>query len=736
MIRLAFVVAVILFEFQCVADCSGLKLSSEYVDFTLEHGVRCRLTAEGDAPWRLRTSKAGGFSKRGAAQALAAWMGEEIKCAPQRLRHRRSGDIHSFKSSDGSLAVLRLSPFSLAFFSANGKKTVEINNIDSANDRSILGGNLLTKEAVYGLGQRFDRLNKRGQRCVLYSSDGYNDSNSTYMPIPLFMTTRGGGVFLNVAERMSADFGVACRNAWLIEIERKTLDAYVIATDRIRDVPARYHRLTGKPRLPEEWNYGPIVCRYSPDLTVIEGPTSRLKGKHRFLGWGVKDILERYRSIGTLPTAMILEGWSTDVFSRKNNESLKAVSALLSRDGIRTMIWMRCGAVISRNAPGFKKEYEVHVDVTDGNGNVKTANTTMIPNVSMRGGNPDVSGKKVHSVLDITNPEAWKWYVSTVWKALIDCGVSGAKIDFCEELPDHDYLYGNTRVRYKWKDHSVFSGTAIHHAYPVFFVSKLSRDLSQMLKEKGGFMPLVRGGGLGAQRNPFMWAGDQQRCLEKLDDQILAVLNSGISGVPFMTYDMAGYQYPNVVNEPVAVWNKASRKIDFSRRVAGKGDEVVYLRRSRTLSVEEEASVFSLGAAFTAYMPCFQTHGFVRNPYDFPESTLSAYKSAVLRHSSLGLIRKNAARKAVEVGLPLVRPLVMEWQDDENTWDIFDEFLYGDHFLVAPSLSYAKERDVYLPEGKWRELDTGKIYNVSRGGIYVKKAISVGEIAVYKREEF
>jgi alpha-D-xyloside xylohydrolase len=99
-------------------------------------------------------------------------------------------------------------------------------------------------------------------------------------------------------------------------------------------------------------------------------------------------------------------------------------------------------------------------------------------------------------------------------------------------------------------------------------------------------------------------------------------------------------------------------------------------------------------------------------------------------------MRKNAARKAVEVGLPLVRPLVMEWQDDENTWDIFDEFLYGDDFLVAPSLSYAKERDVYLPEGRWRELDTGKIYNVSRGGIHVKKAISVGEVAVYKREEF
>ena len=735
MVRMAIGIVALMSATLCASDACNLIISSKHVDFSIQHDIRCRLTAEGDALWRLRTSMDGGFAERGAAQSLAAWMEEEMQCAPQQLRHVKTGSVHSFKSPDGSVAVLRFRPFSLAFFSANGKKTVEIDNIAFDDGRSVLGGRLLTKEAVYGLGQRLDRLNKRGQKCVLYSSDGYNDSNSTYMPIPLFMTTRGGGVFVNAAERMCADFGVARQDAWLFEIERKTLDAYVIATDRIRDVPARYQRLTGKPRLPEDWNYGPIVCRYSPDLTVMEGPTSRLKGKRRYLGWGVKDILERYRSIGALPTAMILEGWPTDVFSGRNGESLKAASGLLSRDGIRTMIWMRCGAVISRNAPGFKKEYEVHVDVTDGAGNIKTANTTLIPDVSMRGNNPDVSVNRAHAVLDITNPEAWKWYVSTVWKALVDCGVSGAKIDFCEELPDDGYLYGNTRVRYRWKDPSVFSGTAVHHAYPVFFVSKMCRDLSVMQKGKGGFMPLVRGGGLGSQRNPFMWAGDQHRCLAKLDDQILAVLNSGISGVPFMTYDMAGYQYPDMVNEPVAVWNKASRKIDFSRRVAGKGDEVVYLRRSRTLSEVDEASVFSLGAAFTAYMPCFQTHGFVRNPYDFPEGTVSVYKSAVRRHSALGPMRKIAAPKAIETGVPMVRPLVMDWQDDENTWDVFDEFLYADDFLVAPSLSCAKERDVYLPEGKWRDLGTGKLHNVPRGGMHIKKAIDVGEIAVYRREE-
>ena len=711
---------------------SEVSVAERHVDFTVRSGVHCRMTAEGDALWRLRTSVDGVFAERGAAQALAAWMEEPIRSSPRELRHTVSDGVHSFKASDGSVAVLRLQPFSLEFISAAGKKSVEIDRIDPGRFSSAIGGRLLRKEAVYGLGQRLDRLNKRGQRYDLYASDGYNDSNSTYMSIPLFMTTRGGGVFVNAAERMSADFGATHSDSWLFEIEKGGLEAYVIATDRIMDVPARYHALTGKPRIPEEWNYGPVVCRYSPDLTVLQGPTSVKRGTRRYLGWGVKDILEKYRSMGTLPTAMILEGWSTDIFAGKRKDELKEVCDLLARNGVRSMIWMRCGSVISRNAPGFKKEYEVHVDVTDENGIVKTPNTVQIPDVSLRGGNPDVGSNRAHAVLDITDSDAWNWYVSTVWKGLVDCGVSGAKIDFCEELPDDNYIYGRSRVRYKWKNPSVFAGTSVHHAYPVFFVSKLCRDLSDMLKNHGGFMPFIRGGGLGSQRNPFMWAGDQQRRMDKLDDQILAVLNSGISGVPFMTYDMAGYQYPDMVNEPVAVWNPSVRKLDLSRTAAKTGEEIVYLRRSRTLSERDETQVFALASAFTAYMPCIQTHGFVRNPYD-SVGMRDAYCSAVETHRALQSVRAEAARQAVKSGVPIVRPLVMDYQDDENTWEIEDEFLCAGEFLVAPLLSAEGNREVYLPEGKWRDVSTGELHDVPKYGLRIKKKIDIGGIAVYQK---
>ena len=559
------------------------------------------------------------------------------------------------------------------------------------------------------------------------------------MPIPLFSTTRGGGLFVNVAESMKFDFGKKEKSLWLAEVEKGALDVYFFATSKMRDVPSRYMSLTGKPTMPKPWQFGPVVCRYSPDLTVLEGPVSRVRSRVRYVGWGVKDILGKYRSLGTLPTAMILEGWQNDLWSKKPGESeerqrkMSEATSLLAKDNIRSMIWMRCGSSLSRNAPGFRPEFEVAVDVTDENGFVKIPKTFLVPDVPANGTNPDTGSKNSHRILDITNPEAWEWYVSTVWGKLVECGISGAKIDFCETIPDDNRLYGTVRVRYNWKDPSVFEGTSVHHAYPVFFVSKLCRDLSAKLGSPGSFMPLVRGGGLGSQRNPFMWAGDQERCFEKLDDQLLCVLNAGISGVPFMTYDLAGYHYPKPYDKAVGVWRKADGTFDFSRTKANAGEEPVFVRRSKILSPEEEEDVFSSGAAFSAYMPCIQTHGTVRNPYDMGERGKNAYRKMVEVHSGFASLRNDAAMRAIETGIPIVRPLVMDWQDDENTWDVFDEFLYLDDFLVVPLLKRETVRDVYLPAGVWRDEFTGEVHRAGKDGLRLRKNIRFGEVALYRR---
>ena len=89
MIRTALSVAVFLLALQCIANCGSLTLSSDHVDFTLQHGIQCRLTSEGDALWRLRTSEDGVDIQVGSAETFRAWSDAQ-KCRTQGNRDRRS----------------------------------------------------------------------------------------------------------------------------------------------------------------------------------------------------------------------------------------------------------------------------------------------------------------------------------------------------------------------------------------------------------------------------------------------------------------------------------------------------------------------------------------------------------------------------------------------------------------------------------------------------------------------
>ena len=386
------------------------------------------------------------------------------------------------------------------------------------------------------------------------------------------------------------------------------------------------------------------------------------------------------------------------------------------------LVYMRVGSPIDRRCPGFKDEFLVHADIFK-NGNIDRSGSDRIPDVYLTGININPDSGKVaggHVALDITNPAMWDWYVNVVWKELVDLGVSGVKIDFCEELPDDGRDYGAVRVNYKWHDPDVFDGAAVHHAYPAFFVSRFTREMARMTDGKGSFMVLTRGGGIGSGRSPYMWAGDQMRSWNKLDDQVLAVLNSGMSGIPFMSYDYGGYQYDGGQHtEPAGVVNLKTGAFDLTRTEAKPGEETVYVRRGKTLSAEEEERIFLRALAFTAFMPCMQSHGFVRNAYEFGEATRRGYARVQKMRESLAPYFAQLVKCAAEDGVPVVRPLVLDWQDDPNVYSIGDEFMLGDALLVAPLLGPEMTRKVYLPRGQWREVSSGTTFDVGSAGLWV-----------------
>jgi len=99
-----------------------------------------------------------------------------------------------------------------------------------------------------------------------------------------------------------------------------------------------------------------------------------------------------------------------------------------------------------------------------------------------------------------------------------------------------------------------------------------------------------------------------------------------------------------------------------------------------------------------------------RGLFTYGEKTVENFrKYAKLRYRLLPYIYSHAYN-ATKTGLPMMRAMVLEFQDDPRTYDLDDQYMFGDAFLVAPVYTPTNKRTVYLPSGTWYDYHTGKEY--------------------------
>ena len=257
------------------------------------------------------------------------------------------------------------------------------------------------------------------------------------------------------------------------------------------------------------------------------------------------------------------------------------------------------------------------------------------------------------AIIDFSNPEAVAWYQGYL-KRLLQLGIRVIKTDFGENARE---TYNNVAC----------SGTAMHNLYPLLY----NRAAYEACAEVWGKDALIwgRSAFAGCQRYPVYWGGDASSDFDGLYHSLRAGLSLGLSGFPFWSHDVGGY--------------------------FGRPEPDVYIRWLQW-------GMFSSHVRF---------HGTTeREPWHFGAAAEAIYrKYARLRYSLIPYIYSEAHHCAVE-GLPLLRPLVLEFQDDPTTYAIDDQYLFGGSFLVAPVLSAACRRRIYLPEGRWLDHWTGRAY--------------------------
>jgi len=141
-----------------------------------------------------------------------------------------------------------------------------IHDDETGLDFAVENFTLAPGEAVYGFGERFSTLNKRGQTVGLWAVDGMgNTSGRTYKNIPFFMSTAGYGVFINHVLPMTFFVGSRSYVHNLLAAEGEGLDYYFFYGPSLKKITSTYTDLTGKSPVPPKWSFGLWVSRISYD---------------------------------------------------------------------------------------------------------------------------------------------------------------------------------------------------------------------------------------------------------------------------------------------------------------------------------------------------------------------------------------------------------------------------------------------------------------------------------------
>lgn len=208
----------------------------------------------------------------------------------------------------------------------------------------------------------------------------------------------------------------------------------------------------------------------------------------------------------------------------------------------------------------------------------------------------------------------------------------------------------------------------LHNIFPLAYAKAPYEKFQQYNGIRG--LNHTREGYAGIQRYPFIFAGDWPSEWQYFEPVIKAGLNIGLSGVGYWTHCMGGFEH--------------------------NADPELYIRWCQFGMMSPIAMVFGMD------------HPGYKEPWNYGDTALRIFKKYdSLRYSMLPYLYSTAWQQYM-FGIPMMRALVMEYQDDPNVYNITDQYMLGDHLMVCPVTTKGSQtRVVYLPKGEWYDFHTG-----------------------------
>ncbi|MDZ7393902.1 MAG: DUF4968 domain-containing protein [candidate division KSB1 bacterium] len=359
------------------------------------------------------------------------------------------------------------------------------------------------QDEVYGLGERFEHVARKGRPVDFWNKDAIGTSTPrSYINVPFLWCTQGYGLFVNSTARLEWEIGTMEAFTLGLGVEDEELDYFVIHGPTPADILRRYCTLTGFAPTPPVWSFGLWMSRNSyTSWDVVHEVADGLRARRIPC-----DVLH-------LDSYWFEEDFNCDLrFSPTRFPEPERHMAQLRRQGFRVSLWQYNFVPPRANNPNYIEGVRRGYFAKDRKG--------------------DVFRHPAHlegtwlddAIIDFSNPEAVEWYTAQI-KGLLHMGASTIKVDFGEGIPE-EAVYAR------------IAGRRFHNLYSLVYAAAIAQAVHEVT---GEWIIWARSGTAGSQRYPVHWGGDSQCSFFGLAGTVRGALSMGLSGFPFFSHDIGGF---------------------------------------------------------------------------------------------------------------------------------------------------------------------------------------------------
>ncbi|MDE6182737.1 MAG: glycoside hydrolase family 31 protein, partial [Eubacteriales bacterium] len=504
----------------------------------------------------------------------------------------------------------------------------------------------ITKEndaiAYYGLGEKGGNLNKKGTYTENYNTDDpETDDNSTmyYKTIPFY-----------VALKENHTYGLFFDNSF-----RSYFDMGKSYGDRVFfgavGGQIQYYFMLGN-------TIKDVVEKYTGLTGRMEMPPLWSLGYQQcrfsyFTQEEVKQLIKTFEQ-KEIPLDVVyldidyMDGFRVMTFKTPHFDNAKGLIKEMKEKGINTITILDPGVKVD-------EEYGIYQRGKKGGHFTKKLDGEIFVGAVWPGDS---------AFPDFSNEECRKWWKEELKNFIKEYDIDGIWNDMnepCVFNNDHKTMLESCIHN---SDYGVIEHKEFHNRYGME-MSRASKEAQDELNnnQKRGFS-MTRATYAGGQRYSSIWTGDNMSLWSQLRMSICMNANLGISGFSFVGNDVSGFGLDST-EELFIRWSQVGTFLPILRNHSN-----MYTRRQEPWTFGERAEKIAKASIELRYELM---------PY--------LYDMYYLSHKK---------------GLPIFRPMIMEFQNDMKLINNKEQFMFGDSILIAPVL-YEGETNklVYLPEGNW-----------------------------------